>query len=505
MSPTDQPTPASQRSLAREQFHRANALREAGQVDAAIQELRAAIAADPEFAEAYVNLGHLLERAAGLADAAAMYERAIALQPGLADAHRNLGAVRFKLGDLGAALASFERVVTLRPEAADAHLGLSAVHRLRNEFDAAIAACERALAVSPGSAAAWINLANIYRAQNRIAAARAASERALALAPDSPQANINHAMVELVAGNLRAGWPHAEARHAMKLAGAGREFAQPQWRGAEPLAGRRILLHAEQGLGDTLLFVRFVPLVAALGASVFLQVQRPLRELLEASFGGCARLLTFGEPLPDFDLHCPLPSLPLAFGTDLASLPAQVPYVRVPADAMGRWRNRLPTKGTLRVGLAWAGNPSHPNDANRSMPLETLRPLWTRVGGATFHSLKKEMSPTDAEILRSTPEVVDLAPRLENFGDTAAAIAELDLVIAVDTSVAHLAGALGRPVWILLPFSPDWRWLLERDDSPWYPTARLFRQSRTAAWDPVIDRVVSELSALVGSANKLRV
>lgn len=472
-------------------FARGNELRVAKRFDEALAEFESAVAADPGFAEAFVNLGHLFERAERTADAIAAYRRAVALNPGLFEAQLNLGNACFRAADFASARAALERAVALQRDSAEAHLNLGVVLRQNNQIDLAIEAFQRALRIRPDYAEGWTNLANACRAQNRIADAVTASRRALALAPESAAAHINYAMCELVAGNLRKGWPHAEFRHALKLGGAGREFSQPAWSGRESLQSQTILLHAEQGIGDTLLFVRYVRMVAARAARVYLEVQPPLRKLLDASMGDVATVIATGDPLPRFDLHCALPSLPMAFDTELATIPADVPYVCPPSERLERWRQILSPTAVKRIGLAWAGNPTHPNDANRSIPLSMLTPLWSRDARPQFLSLKKEMCAADAAILQASP-MVDLSDELADFADTAAAIAQLDLVIAVDTSVAHLAAALGRPVWILLPFSPDWRWLLGREDSPWYPTARLFRQPRTGDWESVIRRVADE-------------
>ena len=477
-------------------FRRGNRLREAGRFEEAIAAFSAALKLRPESAEAALNLGHLLEQAGRLEEAVTFYRQAVVSNPLLPEAHHNLGNVLFKTHRLAEAADSFRQALALRPEFAPAWLNLGNALRLQNELEPAIEAYRRALALHPDRADAHVNLANAYRAQNRLEEALAASRRALALAPQMPQAHLNTAMVHLVAGDLRAGWPHAEYRQVLKLGGAGREFDRPQWRGEEPLAERTILLHAEQGFGDTLQFVRYAAEVIALGAAVYVEVQPALQTLLAASLPQAAGVLAHGEPLPPFELHCPLPSLPLAFQTDLASIPAEFPYVRVPDTYKERWRGYADGGQALRVGLAWAGNPTHPNDFNRSLTLAELRGIFTGLPAAQFFNLKKELSAADAATLAAAPELTDPGPLLGDFADTAALIEQLDLVIAVDTSVAHLAGALGRPVWVLLPFSPDWRWLLGREDSPWYPSARLFRQPRTGDWGTVLMQVRCALEQL---------
>jgi hypothetical protein len=292
-------------------------------------------------------------------------------------------------------------------------------------------------------------------------------------------------------GNFREGWEEYEARWDTESFGAvKRSFSQPLWRG-EPLAGESILLHAEQGFGDTMQFVRYVPLVASRGGQVVLEIQPRLRRLL-GNLPGAAKVIVRGEELPEFSWHCPLLSLPLAFDTRLANIPAKVPYLYPGEMEVQKWSRRLQGDG-LRVGLAWAGNPNHVREGERSIPLEQLAPLM-QVAGTTFYSLQK--GPATAQIHKLPGiRLIDLDSQQNDFADTAAIIANLDLVITVDTAVAHLAGAMGKPVWVLLHHVPDWRWLLHRDDSPWYPAARLFRQTIAKDWTSVIGRVRMELAA----------
>jgi len=301
----------------------------------------------------------------------------------------------------------------------------------------------------------------------------------------------------LVSGDLRAGWPQCEYRWRIAGSVPTRVLPAPVWRGDAPLEGKTILLHAEQGLGDTLQFLRYVPLVAARGAEICLEVQPSLLPLL-AGYPGTASVLARGETLPPVDFHCPLLSLPLAFSTGLDSIPAPVPYLHAPGDRVARWRELTgPARGP-RVGLVWAGNPGHANDRNRSIPFTLFRPICAPLAGVQFFNLKIEASQADAVALAGTPGIVDHSAMVRDFADTAALVAQMDLVISVDTSVAHLAGALGKPVWLLLPFSPDWRWLLDRDDSPWYPSMRLIRQTRIGEWNAVLNRVRRELEGRYG-------
>jgi len=303
-------------------------------------------------------------------------------------------------------------------------------------------------------------------------------------------AHCNAAALRLLTGDFERGWAHYEWRwQKNSVIPMQRNFSQPAWNGRDPIAGKAILIHSEQGLGDSIQFCRYVPLMVARGAQVIFEVQKPLQALM-ASLDGAAQMVPKGSPLPAFDLHCPLVSLPLAFATRLETIPSTAGYLSAPAQHVTTWQSRLEGKPRPRIGLVWSGNPGHERDRERSIGLRALVPLLDSVGAdVTFVSLQKDVRAEDAALLRDRADILDYGDSLEDFSDTAALISQLDLVISVDTSVAHLAGALGKPVWILLTYFPDWRWLLRRDDSPWYPTARLFRQDESRTWDSAIARV----------------
>jgi hypothetical protein len=330
------------------------------------------------------------------------------------------------------------------------------------------------------------------RELRQLAEAADALRQAHTLKPGMPEALFNESLLRLLQGDYAAGWRLHEHRWATEQRGAGRGFGAPLWLGDAPVAGRTILLHAEQGLGDTLQFARYAPLLAERGARVILEVPPPLVALL-AGLGGVERIVARGEPLPVFELHCPLLSLPLAFGTTIDTIPAAVPYVSVPESHRRKWAARVPSGGVRRVGLVWYGNRQHRNDRLRSLPAEALGPLLT-MAGVQWHCLQKGAGSAADAAVAASARMVNLTAEIADFADTAAYLEQLDLVVTVDTSVAHLAGALGRPVWVLLPFVPDWRWLLEREDSPWYPTARLFRQPALRDWDAVLRRVAAALA-----------
>ena len=372
----------------------------------------------------------------------------------------------------------------------------------RFQYDArCFAAAEAALSVSvridPGHAAAFNDLGAVLFALNRDAEALVYIRRALELQPDLAESAESDSMWALRYGQFREGWKRYEARYrTLESAKFRRDFAEPRWTG-EPAQGRTILLHAEQGIGDTIQFLRYAPLVAARGARVVLEVHRGLRALTGA-LPGVADVVELGDPLPPFDLQCPMLSLPMVFDTDLDSIPATIPYLSVPSERIYQWRTRLGPRRAKRIGIAWSGNPLHREDARRSIALARFARVLAPHPDREFHVLQADVRESDRAALAGLPHVRDHSGMLRDFADTAALVSLMDLVISVDTSVAHLAGALGWPVWLLLAAVADWRWLLERDDSPWYPTVWLFRQTEAGGWDPVLDAVLRQMQEMLG-------
>jgi hypothetical protein len=350
--------------------------------------------------------------------------------------------------------------------------------------------------LDPTRAEAFNDLAAVLFVLGRDAEAITCLRRSLTLRPDLPEAEETDAIWLLRYGRFHEGWQKYEARFRTRAnKHLWRTFSQPVWEG-EPLRGRTILLHAEQGLGDALQFVRYAPLVAARGGRVILQVYAEIIPLL-TKLPGIAAIIDTSAVLPPFDVHCSLLSLPRVFGTDLDSIPAAVPYLTVPQDRLARWRGKLGPRGGLRVGVAWSGNPNHRDDARRSIPFDTFSTLLTDRPDIEFHIMQNELRPADRAALRDMPHVRNHADDLRDFGDTGALVSLLDMVISVDTSVIHLAGALDRPVWLLLAHLADWRWLLERDDSPWYPSMWLLRQPERGDWASVLSAVSSRLREML--------
>jgi len=439
-----------------------------------------------------------LQRAAGLFSAGRLDEARevasalAASQPDFFLAHHLLGAIEVRAGNPQQALEHESRALALRPDHLEALCNRGIALRALDRVDDALADYDRVLAARPDFVPA-LNLRGVaLAALNRHGEALACYARALTIESHYAPAHLNRALSELVTGDLEAGWPDFEWRWTgSDTQIPKRPFTQPQWRG-ENARGRTLLVHAEQGLGDAIQMGRYVAAMAERGIDVVLEVQPALHGLLSQL---PARVVAMGEALPNFDLHCPILSLPLAFGTTLDSIPAQATHLRAPPVHARRWRERLGGSDRLRIGIAWSGSTTLRNDRNRSIALSRLAPLrdprWTLV------SLQKEVRDADMEALGTGEPIVHFGHELADFLDTAALMEQLDLVVTVDTAVAHLAGAMGKPVWLLLPYAPDWRWLLDREDSPWYPSARLFRQQQAGDWDPVIERIGHEILRLL--------
>ncbi|MBI1206285.1 MAG: tetratricopeptide repeat protein [Azospirillum sp.] len=443
---------------------------------------------------AHAEYGMLCQKQKRHAEAIASFEHLARRMPKNASVHYNLGLCLQLQGRLDEAEECLRLAIEHQPDLVDAYNDLGTLLYRCGRLDEAHDCLKRCLGLRPGHVNALGNLTVVLRSLGRFDEAIGHTRAALAMQPDTAELHWNFAVLLLMAGRFEEGWRESEWRWKMpNFPSPPRNFLQPQWQG-EPLEGRTILLHGEQGLGDTLQFVRYVPMVAARGARIVLEVQPPLLELCRG-LPGVAELRALGTALPPFDLHAPLLSLPAQFDTRLGRIPAEIPYLQPPAAAARRWAERLPKGDSFKVGLVWGGSVTHANDRNRSVPFRRFE-RFRRITGVTFHALQKGPATLQAAT-KGSLAMVDLGPALGDFAETAAAVAQLDLVITVDTSVAHLAGAIGRPVWVMIPFPPDWRWLTEREDTPWYPTMRLFRQTRPGDWEEVIERVATALERLV--------
>jgi Flp pilus assembly protein TadD len=426
----------------------------------------------PDHAQAWYNLGvtrTVLQRVDAALEA---YEHSVRINPRYTEAHNNRGILLQALGRYEEAESSYTKALAADPNYLNAAYNSGALFQLQDRLPEAIERYRSVIRCRPDHVEAHNNLGNTLFALNRTDEALAAYKRAVQLDGGNAQAHWNLALAYLLTGDFRRGWREYEWR--LRQPGASpRAFRVPLWDGS-PLDGRRILLHSEQGYGDTIQFVRYASLVKSAGGRIILECQPALVRLL-ARMPDIEMAVARGQELPEFDCHAPLLSVPRLF----SAIPAKAPYLDVDPALLDRWRSKVPDGGT-RVGIAWAGNPGHLNDRKRSIPFALMSELMN-TPGVRFVGLQKD-SP-------------GLASELDDFADTAAVIAHLDMVVSVDTAVAHLGGAMGKPVWTLLPFAPDWRWMLNRDDTPWYPTMRLFRQPAPGDWTSVLARVRQELSA----------
>jgi tetratricopeptide (TPR) repeat protein len=463
-----------------------------GQLGEALELVDAALTVDRGSAAALLNRGLILHKMGRFDEALAAYGDALGREPNNAEMLNAHGIALLDLARSGEALESFERALSINSRYMEAWGNRGNAMLKLNRPQDAIISYDAALKLAPGHPQVLTNRANALRRLDRPAEALLNLEAALASQPNHPEAQFEASLSQLTLGRFRVGWKGYESRWATTVFAAHRrDFIAPLWVGEQPICGKTILLHAEQGYGDTIQFVRYAPLVAELGAKVLLEVQPELVRLL-SQIRGVETVIGRGEPLPAFDFHCPLLSLPLAFDTRLETIPGDVPYIRPGCAEIAAFERRLPSKRP-RVGLAWAGRRSHRNDLSRSMSLDTLSPLLG-LSAVEFISLQHELCAEDERLLGDRPQIVRIGEKLRDFAETAAIISLLDIVISVDTAIAHLAGALGKPLFVLLPFAADFRWLRQRPDSAWYPTARLFRQKSFAQWGDVIAAVHDELS-----------
>ncbi len=485
-------------------YHLGNALKILGDDDRAMRAYMRVLALNPKHAETLNNLGTLLNDQKRYAAAILFFHRAIVAQPDCLMAYNNIGVSLAALNMLDEAQQFYNHALKQKPDYPEAWNNLGIIFRLRGQFEESANCFRKALTLRPIYAEARNNLGNALKDCGEMDEAILSYRHAVQLR-DTGDNHHNLALALMAAGRLQEGWREYEWRwKSNQLASGFRSFAQPLWQG-ELAKGKTLLLHAEQGFGDTIQFCRYATLAAERGLRIILEVQPPLANLMK-SLAGVETVIARGEPLPHFDLHCPLLSLPLVFDTSLETVPARNPYLAAADEAISIWRGRLAEyDDCLKVGLVWAGKPQRhtpdlaATDRRRSMPPEYLTPL-ADLEDTRFFSLQKA-GPAAPAALR----FVDHMDQCRDFADTAALIANLDLVISVDTAVAHLAAAIGKPVWLLNRFDTCWRWLRDREDSPWYPSLRIFRQPRPGAWESVVARVrealIDKLSIIVSSGD----
>ncbi len=459
-----------------------------GNRPAAIVSFRRAVGLAPDDAKAWRNLGLAQLESGDFAGAALAYRRAISLDPANPQDRRQLAKAQFAAGDFAASAAAYAQAAIAEPGSADAWNNLGAARHRSGDLAGARLALKEAVRLDPGHALAWCNLGAVESDCGDDNGAIASFTSAIAAEPDHVDSHVFRGVSLLRQGRFAEGWTNYEWRLRQRQGPRiDREYDKPRWRG-ENFSGQRLLIHAEQGMGDTIQFMRYLPLVQARGRDIVFEVQAPLRRLIAASpLVRGVSLVAEGEARPSFDLYCPLLSLPAVFGTELGSVPSGTPYLFGNRTCMPALP---PRRRPRRWALVWAGNPRHPADRLRSLPGRAFDRL-AGIKGVEFVSL--QMSPA------TRPEklpLFDAAPILADFATTAAVLDDVDLVITVDTAVAHLAGAMGKPAWVLLHHVADWRWLIARSDSPWYPGLRLFRQSRPGDWITVLDRIAEEASQM---------
>ena len=481
--------------------NRGNALLVLKRPEGALASYDKAIALKADYAEAYNNRGIALGSLRRIEDALASYDKAIALKADYAEAYYNRGIALGELHRPDRAFASYDKAIALKPDYADAYYNRGNVLGDLERPEDAIASYDQAIALKPTYAEVYNSRGNALVGLKRPEEALVSYDKAIELKPGYAEAYWNQSLCLLLMGNFEQGWRQYEWRKRRNKPIAARSYSQPLWLGDENIAGKTLFIYSEQGLGDTIQFCRYVKLVADRGAQVILEAPKPLMGVL-TDLPGVAKLTEPESASLPFDYQCPLMSLPLAFKTTLSSIPVTIPYLKSNADKLRFWKERLGERNRLRVGLVWSGGfrPDQPElwsvNTRRNIPLAKLATL--RHPDIEFYSLQKGESAESelAELMRRNwdgPRMVDLTKELNEFSDTAALVESMDLVISVDTSTAHLAGALGKPVWILNRFDTCWRWLLDRSDSPWYPTAKLYRQQKAGHWDDLVQQIKSDL------------
>ena len=477
-------------------FYRGNILKELGRLDEALTSFDKAISIQPDSAQTHANHGLALHELKRLEEALASFNKAINIKSDFAQAYSNRGATLIELGRFREAIDSFDQAITIQPNHAEAYYNRGIAQQALRLLNEALASYKKATSIKPDYAEAYSNRGNVLKDLGRLNEALVAYKEAISVNPDYAPAHLNLSLLHLLEGNFKDGWQNYECRWKDRDISKSRwakNFPHPLWLGAEKLKNKTILLYPEQGLGDTIQFSRYATLVAELGANVILGVQRPLINLLK-NIEGISQIVSDGDPLPAFDYQCPLLSLPLAFKTELQTIPPAPQKIIHDSNKVKKWQLKLGDKTNPRAGLVWSGSVGHTNDHNRSLTLSKILPYLP--SNLDYVCLQKEIRDIDKKLLLQHPEIKHFGDALNDFTDTAALCELMDVVISVDTSVAHLAGTLGKPTWVLLPYNPDWRWLLKRNDSPWYSSMKLYRQDKIGDWDGVLRRVELDLLAI---------
>jgi len=453
----------------------------------------AALKINADLAPAHLILGAVYRAKKKAAEAEVAFRKVLDLKPNNAHAWSNLGVVLREQKKLDESESAYRKALELQPESASFYSNLGNLLRDQHRLQEAKTASEKAAALKPKTAQYHCNLAGTLRELGEFEQAKKSYQQALSLDPSNAEAHITLGMILLAEGDYKNGLAEYEHRwQGKELNDRRHQFKQPEWHG-ESLQDCTLLVWQEQGFGDFLQMIRFIPHLLQRGAKIVLECQPKLQHLMK-SFPGISTLIKPAQNPGQYDKHCPIMSLPARLQTDLSNLPKQIPYISIPKDKLKKWSKVFPKQKKTRVGLVWAGSTSHPNDYYRSMPLDEAIPLL-QTSNVDFYSVQIKSSKDDKALLKKH-QVTDLSKDIDDFADTAAIFQQLDLLIAVDTSVIHLAGALGRPAWLMVPAVPDWRWLLDRTDSPWYPSVQIFRQKKLGDWSSVIQSIKQALNKL---------
>ena len=484
-----------------EAYHNtAIALQSMEKYDEAIEQCKKAVELSNNFAQAYHTMGFSLEKQQRFAEAVESYKQAVRIDPQYTEAYNHLGAVLNDRDRFEEAIENLTMALQLDPGYAEAHNNLGIAFNALGRFDEAADSYQKAVQSEPSFAEAYYNRANSLRSQGKCTQAVDCYDKAIGINPDYAHAHWNKAHTLLLDGKLSQGWKQYQWRKnpQLDIETYQHEYYKPCWDGSS-FTGKRLLVHYEQGFGDNIQFVRYLPMVKELGGTVIYEVRKPLLKLFQQSVQGVDQWIEASDDKPnvEFDYHISLLDLPGLFDTTLQTIPRRSPYLFADSKEQAHWHKKISGDG-FKVGIVWAGKATHGNNRNRSCKLDFFMPLF-EINGVKIYSLQKDRTSSQAMGLESVLNMTDLASQFDDFSDTAAAIANLDLVISVDTAVLHLAGAMGKRTWALIPFEPEWRWMLNRDDSPWYPTIKIFRQKQLGDWHTVFECITKELKALIDS------
>ena len=475
--------------------NRGIALKELKRFDEALISFDQAIAINPDYGDAYYNRGNTLMELKQFDESLSSYNQAIAINPDYGDAYYNRGNTLMELKRFDEALGNYNQAIAIKPNHTEAYNNRGNTLKALNRHDEALVSYDQAIVIKPDYSEAYNNRSNTLKELKQFDKALVNYNQAIAIDPNYADAYFNKSLLLILRGNYGEGWQLYEWRWKQKHnIDSRRSYKQPLWLGNESLIGKTLLITIEQGFGDYIQFIRYAFLVEKLGAKVILEAPLLLMKLA-STLKGHFIFVESGKSLPDFDYYCPIVSLPLAFKTTVETIPATLPYLYVDKVKKQQWNKKLGKQVMIRIGLVWTGNPDHTNDHNRSLLLKQFSHLLTLP--FEFHSLQKDIREADAQTIIDHPHIYQHQDELQDFSDTAALVDAMDIIISVDTSVAHLAGAMGKKLWLLLPYLPDFRWMLDREDSPWYPSAKLYRQEKINDWDTVLEKLKADLLKLV--------